>query len=92
MQQDNQPNDDGSLPGTDVNWESLRRDLEHVSAESVDYLAYELDTGIGAMAPTKEEALAKLKELAPHANRIFCDKMRLKVKRKHLLLPNDSDI
>ena len=91
MQQDNRPNDDVSLPGTGVNWEALRRDIEYVSAESVDYLAYELDTGRWAMAPTREEALAKLKELAPDANRIFCDKMRLKVKRNQLLLPDDID-
>ena len=92
MQQDNQRNNDVSLPRRDINWAALRRDLEYVSAESVDYLAYELDMGKWAMAPTREEALAKLKELAPDASRIFCDKMRLKVKRNQLLLPDDSDI
>ena len=91
MQQENQPNYDRSLPHMDIDLEALRRDLEYVQAESDDYFAYELETGQEAMAPTREEALAKLKELAPNAKRVYCDKMRLKV-RRYELLPEDSDI
>ena len=83
MQEENQPDQDRSLPRMEIDLEALRRDLEYVQAESDDYFAYELETG--------QEALAKLKELAPNAKRVYCDKIRLKV-RRYELLPEDSDI
>ena len=92
MQQDNQPNHNRPLPHTEIDLEALRRDLEYVHAESVDYLAYELETGKEAMAPTREEALAKLKELAPNAKKVYCDKIRMKVRRYKASLPEDSPI
>lgn len=92
MQQGYQPNDDGSPPKMFIDMEALRRDLEYVHAESDDYLAYELDTDQEAMAPTREEALAKLKELAPDAKRVYCDKIRIKVKVYELLPDEDGDI
>ena len=76
----------------EIDLEALRRDLEYVQAESDDYFAYELETGQEAMAPTKEEAIAKLKKMAPNAKRVYCDKIRLKVRRYELLPPEDSDI
>ena len=92
MQQDNQPNHNKSLPHTEIDLEALRRDLEYVHAESVDYLAYELETRKEAMAPTREEAIAKLKELAPNAKKVYCDKIRMKVRRYKASLPEDSPI
>ena len=92
MQQENQPNYDRSVPNVEIDPEALRRDLEYVQAESDDYLAYELETGQEAMAPTREEALSKLKELAPNAKRVYCDKIRMKVRRYEVLLSEDSDI
>ena len=50
--------------------EDLRRDLEYVHAKSEDYLAYDLETGEEAMAPTKEVVLVKLEKLAPNAKRV----------------------
>ena len=91
MLQDNQHHD-RPLPLTEIGLEALRRDLECVRGESVDYLAYELDTGNQAMAPTREEALAKLKELAPNAKRVYCDKIRTKFRRYKVSLPEDSHI
>ena len=91
MQQEDQPDHDKSFPHMEIDLEALRRDLEYVQAESDDYFAYELETGKEAMAPTREEAIAKLKELAPNAKRVYCDKIRLKV-RHYELLPEDSDI
>ena len=90
MQHDNQPNCDWSLPDGEIDLEALRRDLEYVDAESVDYAAYDLETGELAMAPTREEALSRLKDLAPNATRIFCDKIRMRV-RRHGLLPSDDN-
>ena len=92
MEHDNQPNHDRSLPHTEIDLEALRRDLEYVHAESVDYLAYELETRKEAMAPTREEALAKLKELAPNAKKVYCDKIRMKFRRYKASLPEDSHI
>ena len=92
MQQENQPDHDRSLPRMEIDLEALRRDLEYVQAESDDYFAYELETGKETMAPTREEALAKLKELAPNAKRVYCDKIRMKVRRYEVLLPEGSDI
>ena len=60
MQEENRPDHDRSLPRMEIDLEALRRNLEYVQAESDDYFAYELETGQEAMAPTKEEALAKL--------------------------------
>ena len=90
MQQDN-PNQDRPLHHTEIEIEALRRDLEYEHAESDDYLAYELETSQEAWAPTREEALAKLRELAPNAKRVYCDKARIKV-RRYTLLPEDTDI
>ena len=81
MQQDKQPYHDGHPPYSRVNMEAFQRDLEYVDAESVDYYAYELETRQEAWAPTREEALAKLAELAPNAKRVYCDKARMKVRR-----------
>ena len=92
MQQDNQPNHDRFLPHTEIDLEALRRDLEYAHAESDDYLAYELETRKESMAPTREEALAKLKELAPNAKKVYCDKIRMKVRRYKVSLPEDSHI
>ncbi len=61
------PNDDVALPEGQLTWQALQRDLGYVHAESKGYPTYELDTGKKAMAPTLEEALASLKELAPNA-------------------------
>ena len=95
MQQDNpnqdNPNQDRPLHHTEIEIEALRRDLEYKPAESDDYLAYELETRQEAWAPTREEALAKLRELAPNAKRVYCDKARIKV-RRYTLLPEDTDI
>ena len=44
------------------------------------------------MAPTREEALAKLKELAPNAKRVYCDKIRFKFRGYEVSLPEDSHI
>ena len=85
MEQDNQPSHDRSLPLTEI-------DLEYVQAESIDYLAYELETRKEAMAPTREEALAKLKELAPNAKKVYCDKIRMKFRRYEASPPEDSHI
>ena len=92
MEHDNRPTHDWSLPPTEIDLEALRQDLEYVHAESVDYLAYELETRKEAMAPTREEALAKLKELAPNAKKVYCDKIRMKFRRYEASLPEDSHI
>ena len=81
MQQDSQPNQGGSLPHPEIDLEALRRDLEYVDAESVDYYAYEFETRQEAWAPTRGEALAKLKDLAPNARRVYCDKVKMKFRR-----------
>ena len=53
MQQVNQPSHERSLPRMEIDLEAIRRDLEYVHAESAYYLAYDLDNGEEAMAPTK---------------------------------------
>ena len=92
MQQENHSDHDRSVPNMEIELEALRRDLEYVQAESDDYFAYELETGQEAMAPNREEALAKLKELAPNAKRVYCDKIRMKFRRYELSLPDESDL
>ena len=91
MQQDD-PHQDRPLHHTEIDMEALRRDLEWERAESDDYFAYELETRQEAWAPTREEALAKLKEMAPNAQRVYCDKIMVKFRRSVEFLPEDSHI
>ena len=44
------------------------------------------------MAPTREEALAKLKELAPNDKRVYCDKIMMKLRRQDTPLIEDRHI
>ena len=81
MQQDNQSSHDEPIRFPEIDLEALDRDLQYVHAESEDYFAYEFETRQEAWAPTREEALAKLKELAPNATRVYCDKVRMKFRR-----------
>ena len=92
MQRDNQSDHDSPLPHIEIDLEALQRDLEYVHAESDDYLAYEFETGKEVMAPTREEALAKLKELAPNAKRVYCDKIMMKFRRQDTPLIEDRHI
>ena len=62
MEQESQTNQDVPLPLPEIDPEALSREPLYIHAESVDYYAYELETRQEAWAPTREEALARLKE------------------------------
>ena len=82
MQQDSQPNDDRALRQTDVNLEALRRHLEYELVETLDYVAYDIGTHRSVIARTREETLEKLKSLAPDAQNVRCEKIRIRRRRQ----------
>lgn len=79
LQRHNHANDDGPIPGGELIWQALQRDLEYVHRVG-DYLAYVLDTGKEVMAPYQGGSSGQPEGIGAQRQRVYCGRIRFKVK------------